>query len=57
MDIREKRRALPGSYEDFIDSILECMEQEEDVRTTDGFFKKGISHKHLQSNCWYATYI
>ena len=57
MDIREKRRALPGSYEDFIDIILECMEQEEDVRTTDGFFKKGITHKHLQSNCWYATYI
>jgi len=31
MDIREKLRALPGSYEDFVDSTLECMEQE-DVR-------------------------
>jgi len=32
MDIREKLRALPGSYEDFVDSTIECMEQEEDVR-------------------------
>ena len=32
MDIREKLRALPGSYEDFVNSTLECMEQEEDVR-------------------------
>lgn len=29
---REKLRALPGSYEGFVDSTLECMEQEEDVR-------------------------
>lgn len=32
MDIRERLRTLPGSYEDFVDSTLECMEQEEDVR-------------------------
>ncbi len=33
MDIRERLRMLPGSYEDFVDSTVECMEQEEDVRT------------------------
>lgn len=32
MDIRNKLRSLPGSYDDFVDSTAECMEQEEDVR-------------------------
>ena len=32
MNIREKLRLLPGSYEDFVDSTIECIEQEEDVR-------------------------
>jgi hypothetical protein len=32
MDIREMLRALPKSYDDFVNSTAECMEQEEDVR-------------------------
>lgn len=32
MDFREMLRALPKSYDDFVNSTAECMEQEEDVR-------------------------
>ena len=32
MDIREMLRALPKSYDDFVNSVAECMEEEEDVR-------------------------
>lgn len=32
MDIREMLRTLPKSYDDFVNSVAECMEEEEDVR-------------------------
>ena len=32
MDFREMLRALPKSYDDFVNSVAECMEQEDDVR-------------------------
>ena len=32
MDMREMLRALPKSYDDFVNSVAECMEEEEDVR-------------------------
>ena len=32
MDIREILRALPRSYEDFVESTAECMEEYNDVR-------------------------
>ena len=32
MDFKEMLRALPKSYDDFVNSTAECMEEEEDVR-------------------------
>ena len=32
MNFREMLRALPKSYDDFVNSVAECMEEEEDVR-------------------------
>ena len=32
MDIRETLKALPRSYDDFVESTAECMEEYDDVR-------------------------